>query len=69
MGAGDHTRAHMRPWSCRSTPPPRRLSCIKLESRMPEDWAGVCTKIFPAYQLLIEMKTQQIEKKQEQLDP
>jgi hypothetical protein len=36
---------------------------------MPEDWAGVCTKIFPAYQLLIEMKTQQIEKKQEQLDP
>jgi nicotinamidase-related amidase len=35
-----------------------------------QEWAKVYTKIFPAYQLLIEsyMKAQQVQKDQEQLD-
>lgn len=35
-----------------------------------QEWAGIYTKIFPAYQLLIEsyLKAQQVEKNQEQLD-
>ncbi|WP_291648579.1 hypothetical protein [Bosea sp. (in: a-proteobacteria)] len=35
-----------------------------------QEWAGVYTKIFPAYQLLIEshLKAQEVEKTREQLD-